>query len=311
MSPVKHLRLKRFLAKYVKYVTWGGYGLVIAVVATVIALWFVKINLYCNSNTTVAGLLKPLEHAVTPTSDTVVLRFLVKNGDDVVKGQPLAEYCDDPGWIARMRAGVHLAALAEDLERGGVGLPNGLSAAQARAQAESLESLRSSPPFRKTFEAAGPGVVLLAETAAEPVIAGGAPLMGVHDLDDLRITTTMVGGNINNVAIGREALVELRTQNHSDKLVLVIEAEGEYPSDWPELRFSNLGGSLVAEKIGEALKGYSVFVENDGSETPVPYSFDTIKVGTFRAMGRSARDGEPRDMSLSSKTDMVNGREFK
>ena len=314
MSPVKHLRLKRFLAKYVTYVTWGGYALVLLVVAAVIVLWFVRINLYCNSLGTEKGALKPFEYAVKPTSDTVVLRYLVQTGDEVAKGQPVAEYCDDPAWVAKLRAAVHLKALAEDLQLSGLVLPNGLEAARTRAQAESLEALRASPPLRKAFPALGSGVVLRGAVAEGAIATSADSLMTIHDLDDLRTTIKMVGSNVNECAIGREALVELKNQNHMDKSELIATVSGDRPAGKPELRFTNLGSGAVATKIGEAFKGYTLFIERTSSEIPVPYSFDSIKDVTFRATARGSRrdpSQAPGETAGGTRTDLIAGREFR
>ena len=97
-------RVKRFVAKYIRYLAIFSWLLVAFVGGGLGVAWFVKVNDTVGS----AGQaeIKPHEQPVTRAVDAVVLKVLVPDHADVTVGQALVEICEDPACVERHRAGM-------------------------------------------------------------------------------------------------------------------------------------------------------------------------------------------------------------
>ena len=94
------LRTRRFIAKYLDYLTYFGFFFVAMIGVGVAVLWFVKVDDVVNT----VGTIKPHEQALKHTQEAVVLKVLVPNHADVTENDDLIWICDDPHWVARFRA---------------------------------------------------------------------------------------------------------------------------------------------------------------------------------------------------------------
>jgi hypothetical protein len=90
--PKRSLRMRRFIAKYIQYLTIFGY-LYVALVGIVVAtLWFVKVD----EVATGSAEIRPHEEVLRHQTDVVVMDLLVENHADVSAGQDLVTICTDP-----------------------------------------------------------------------------------------------------------------------------------------------------------------------------------------------------------------------
>jgi hypothetical protein len=177
-------RLRRFIAKYIRYVEVIGYGFVILATLGIIACWVIEVDDVAKADGTPA--IKPRTEILKDVeNDVVVVKVLVKTHADVKAGQPLLKVCRDPQWVKQLKAMQPL----EDAQR----------ALRELEQNSMMESLTA--PIA--------GIVDGVKDLEGRVIEKGKDIARVLDFDDLRLTVKLIGENVPKARAGQKAYIEL------------------------------------------------------------------------------------------------------
>jgi len=232
MLTKKELRRRRFVAKYVKYLTVFGYIFVVFVAVAVAVLWFVKVDEVVSAG----GEIKPAEKTLKHEKEVVVLKVLVPNHADVTEGQGLVEICDDPEWVARYRA-----------------LPE--------KDSERREELRNEMPGR-ALPAPRSGVAVLGKDPAGNYIPAWWDIAKVIDFNDLKLSADVGGKNVIYVLEGQRVKVEpLPTYGNEE----ILRSDIDYPGWWRKGRaqFNSVGEGKIKGILQEYFATRPVALEDE------------------------------------------------
>ena len=272
----KALRRRRFVAKYIRYLTIFGY-LFVAVMGVVVAvLWFVKTDEQAVS----VGDIEPQESVLKHGEEAVVLGLLVPSNTDVVRGQGLVEISSDPMWIARYRS--------ENPED-----PEQLAALRSQVPDESIEVLAA--PVS--------GVAVVWKEAVGKVLPAGSDLAKVIDFADLRIWADFGGTSVTDIEAGQDVKVEPLTTTYGNGETLLSDLI--YPGWWRKGRaqFNSVADGKIKGILQRHYEGSRVTLERSGKTEDAPFKLTEVTAvditGAFRVvdplreMAPSAIEAEP------------------
>jgi len=254
----RELRIRRFVAKYIKYLTVFGYLFVVVIATAIAVLWFFRID---ETAVSVDDIL-PQETSLKRKTEVVVLKLLVERNEDVSIGQGLVEISSDPAWIERYRS--------SDPDN-----------------AEQIASLRSQMPEDtvETLTAPVSGVAMVWPEAVGRILPAGWDIAKVIDFNDLRISAEFGGRNAVEIRPDQQVKVEpLATYGNKETLRTDIE----YPGWWRDGRaqFNSAGSGKIKDTINRYYAGAIVYLEKSGKTEDTPFTLskttDVEISGTFR-----------------------------
>lgn len=234
----KDLRTRRFVAKYIQYLTVFGYFFVATMGIIVAVLWFVKIDDVAGSG----GEIRPAEHALKHNAEAVILKVLVTNHADVMEGQDLVEICDDPEWVERYRS--------------------------AKQNGSEQEEMRGEMPrdLVDVLRAPHSGVAVVGKNLEGRIIPAGWDIVKVIDFDDLRITAEVDGTNVTNVHTGQRVKVEpLTTYGNKE----ILRSDVDYPDRWRNgsAQFNSVGKGKIKDLLQAYFAEKAVMLEDEEETT--------------------------------------------
>lgn len=239
IRPPRRKWLRRFIAKYVRYVEVIGYGFVVLATAAIVTCWFVQVDDVVKADGT--PVIKPrTEIMKDDQNDVVVVKVLVKNHQKVKKNQPLVRVCRDSKWVKRFKAIQQLVdakKTLQELDEPGVAIQKGNFI-------DTLKSLLWQAKFEKetpTVDLKAPiaGVVDGVKSIEGKIIPKGKDIARVMDFSDLRITVKLLGENVPKARIGQKATIEILPDYGS--LPLYVRGEAAWGKfDKQHVQFNDL-----------------------------------------------------------------------
>ncbi len=271
----KELRRRRFVAKYIHYLTVFGYLFVASMGVTVAALWFVKIDEVSEASGVFDkpdGKIYPDERTLERPTDLIVLDVLVPTHAAVAKGQALVEICDDPAWVKRYRS------------------------AQSDYP-EQLSEIRSEIPVTLVDRLLAPisGTAVVWEEMAGTIVPARQRIAKVIDFENLTIRKDFEGANVRDIREGQEVKVELHpTYGYWETLL----GDVAYPGWWREgrARFNSVAAGTIRDMLQKRLEGRPVALENSGKTEDAPFKLTELQ--SVEMQGTLLADEPPEDRRL-------------
>ncbi|MEW6360017.1 MAG: hypothetical protein AB1696_27010 [Planctomycetota bacterium] len=219
IDPVKRpksLFLRRVIAKYVGWVQVFGYFFCAAVAFGIVFCWMYKVDEVANEKEIGKSLIKPCELSLTHDKEAVVTRVAVAEWQQVAKGAPVVEVCDDPEWVRKFKAIQQLADFAKqlrELEKEGA-LPPALAKQAAEAEAEVDRWNRNEGPKAPHAALVAPiaGEVAGLQDLVGKAFAKEKPICRIVDFNTLRLDVKLGGTNVERVRVGMPVTVEVVPQ---------------------------------------------------------------------------------------------------
>lgn len=240
----KDLRTRRFVAKYIKYLTVFGYVFVALMAVIVAVLWFVEVDEVVSGGEEI----RPREESVKHDADAVVLKVLVANHADVMAGQVLVEISDDPEWVKRYRSARENAS-------------------------EGLEEMRGGMPRNDELRAPFSGAAVVGKDLVGRIIPAGRKIVKVIDFNDLSITAEVGGTNVIDIRAGQRVKVEpLPTYGDEE----ILRSDVDYPGWWRNGRaqFNTVGKGKIKEILQAYLAEKTVTLKD---EEDTPFRMSNVK----------------------------------
>ncbi len=277
IRPPRRKWLRRFIAKYVRYVEVIGYGFVILAATAIVTCWFVQVDDVVKAEGT--PVIKPLTEVVNDNeNDVVVVKVHVKNRAPVHKGQLLVSVCRDPKWVERYKALSQWVEAAKSLAKSGDSslllsdAEQRLAACKKQIQDVHLDT-RTAPIGGKVD-----GV----QDIEWKVIPKGKDIARVLDFDQLQITVKLVGenvpkarserreGNGQKKRLGQRAHIEILPDYGS--LPLYVRGETAWSRfDKQHVQFNNLLDDADKEAMKKSLESVPITLRDD-----IPLKFTDI-----------------------------------
>lgn len=258
------LRTRRFIAKYMDYLTYFGFFFVAMIGVGVAVTWFVKVDDVVNTT----GTIIPHEQALKHTQEAVVLKVLVPNHAEVTENEDLIWICDDPNWVARFRT-----EEPQDPDR--------------------IAVIRREIPSQLVIVLPAPisGVVVVGESLEGKVIAAGSVIAKVIDFNDLRIAANASGNSVVLVRKGQEVKVE-PLAHYGNKVIL--RGDIDYPGWWGkgQAQFNTAGDGKIKEILKRHFEGTRVGLED---EEDTVFKFTEVKSVDLEGIMRVAESNQGQD----------------
>ena len=273
IRPPRRKWLRRFIAKYVRYVEVIGYGFVVLAATAIVTCWFMQVDDVVKADG--APVIKPYTEIVKDDqNDVVVVKVLVKNHQAVKANQPLVRVCSDPKWVKRFKAIQQLEDAKKTLqeldEQGSIRV-----AIQKGNFIDMLGLLLWQAEFEKkapTVELKAPiaGVVDGVKDIEGKVIPKGKDIARMLDFSDLRITVKLLGENVPKARIGQKAHIEILPDYGSLPLYMRSDVTwGQF--DQQRIQFNDLLDAETKEAVKKKLEGTTITLRDD-----IPLTFTDI-----------------------------------
>ncbi|GEM_PF-5726234 len=257
--------MRRFIARYVVYLEVFGYLFVATVAAAIAVLVFVRVDDVARADGN--PLIKPHEHAVTLKTDAVVLNVLVKNHEEVTKGQPLAEVCDEAAWVRRYQAAQHSDSLVATLDRTAARremTPDEKALREALQHASEQWKMRLSRMPKILLRAPLSGVVVVEEGLAGKVVPEEEEIVRVLDFNDLRISAVLKAANLTYARVGQLVKVEiLMTYGNGEVLRGDFDRSGQWRWKKRHGQYNSVADGKIKDILQSHFKGKVVTLEED------------------------------------------------
>lgn len=257
--------LRRFIAKYIRYVEVIGYLFVMVAAVGTVTCWFVQVDDTAKADATPA--VKPRTEVVKADQhDVVIVKVLVPNHTAVKAGQPLVRVCRDPKWVERFKALRHWEEATKSLAQSG---DLSLFSSDARQRlAEWKEQIQKANWEEMSAPIAG--VVDGVKNLEGKVIPKGKDICRVLDFNDLRITVKLIGDNVPKARVGQKAHIEILPDY--GRLPLYVRGEAAWGRfDKQHVQFNDLLDDQDKEAIKEKLASATITLRDD-----IPLTFTDI-----------------------------------
>ncbi|MBT3374519.1 MAG: hypothetical protein HN742_37655 [Lentisphaerae bacterium] len=286
MKTIKNMRLRRFIAKYIRYLEILAYAFVLLVGGGVVAAWSWKVDVTARSKD---GDLKPFQHEVQTELECVVIDVLVEDESNVVADQVIAVVCTDPAWIARVKLldevrGLHgilyppppeeeqsppekqdekpEEAPEEDGEESPAPppIPTGFDSLGMLVESALPSWEAAKPPTTVELKSPAAGMVTLGQCAAGAIIKADKKVFGVKDFSRLRAKLSFEAKNVEACRPGLKGYVDVKTSQSFETLFrLNSDSRPGLPYFGSRLDpFSRLAPEEIRAKLTEGVleKGY-------------------------------------------------------
>jgi hypothetical protein len=261
IRPPRRKWLRRFIAKYIRYVEVIGYGFVVLAATAIVTCWFVQVDDVAKADGT--PVIKPRTEIVNDNeNDVVVVKVHVENRDPVQKGQLLVSVCSNPKWVERYKALSQWVEAAKSLAKSG---DSSLLVSDAEQRLAAWKEQILNAHLDKKPAPIG-GKVDGVKDIEWKVIPKGKDIARVLDFSDLRITVKLIGenvpkarseqkeGNGQKKRIGQKATIEILPDYGS--LPLYVRGEAAWSRfDKQHVQFNNLLDDQDKEAIKAKLQG--------------------------------------------------------
>lgn len=321
MKNIKSMRLRRFIAEYIRYLEILAYALVVLVGVGVAAAWSWRVNVTAASKD---GDLKPFEHEVKAAERCAVVALAVEDKTDVRKGDVIVEVCFVPEWIIQVEAMAHLRKVIQAM-RSSEPKPDEDSEdedpdpeQEQDTQDDAAEQEREPQPFRPEFESLGQellsrlealekvqppsveklaapcdGLAWLGSCEVGKVYDADKKIVGVKDFSQLRAKLTFEAKNVEACKPGLQAEIDIKTEQTFETLIrLNTDSLPHVPYFGARLdQFSRLAHEELRDLLTQAVDGQMLLDEEKAKQAddfPLPAtSVDNI---TLRVSARREAD---------------------
>jgi len=217
MKEIKSMRMRRFIAKYIRYLEILAYTLILLVGTGVVMAWCWRVDVTCKSD---AVELAPFEHTVKAPAECVVLELPVAENAPVRKGQVVAVVCTNAQWVARAKAESGLREALDALRAAPVTADED-GAFAGIVEARMVEWNKRLPPESVPIESPADGVLGLKGLATGAVVLAGKKLVKVKDFSLLRGEFTFSDKNAYLCRPGMKGWVEINTKQGFETVVML------------------------------------------------------------------------------------------
>lgn len=325
MKTIRNMRLRRFVAKYIRYLEILAYALVLAVGAGVIAAWSWRVEVTADS---AAGDIKAYEYELETEEECIVVDLPVEDKTHVSKDDVVAGICTDPTWIARAKIMAEVRDAVETMlppeeeeettEEGDADEAGGEAAAEeeeeegkkSRPELSLADKLllktmqaqlalwdQGAPPSVQPLRAPADGLVWLGKMEVGKVVAAGKKVLGIRDFTRLRAKLTFDKKNAQYCRPGLKAFVEIKTEQDFESLVrLNTDTQPFLPYFGSRLdQFSRLSAGEIRELLEAGVTDKPLLDAKKPMEGDFALPVTSVKNITIRVSARTAGDGASSD----------------
>ena len=216
---------RRIIAHYAQWTEVFGYAFCALIAVAILVCWFYKVDEVAGEKDVAKTVVKPYEEPVKATAECVVTKVLVKERDQVAKGDPLLEVCEDPGWLRAYKLRQQWETFARglrELEKDAP-LPFDMlaQATEYELRVKDWDAGRKTTGTRTVVKAPLAGDVAGTKDLEGKVVAKDGALLRVVNCKDLRLAILLSGANVERVRVGMPANVEIQPKYGKNAVVRV------------------------------------------------------------------------------------------